>query len=181
MNEEEELCDAMESVMVCATGDGDDDDDDDDEPSDLFQIIWRQVRQLSLEELTKFRNKASARIAVLKFHKKEKDKVEKPDELPTAKGYLAEMTRWKGAKRPHHKNQSEYYLWYKWNTDKYSPTRDKAVALIKKCGLLPPDYIYKVDVADVADEGGPAARGPVKAGEDGKDGKDDKAGEDGAK
>lgn len=170
MNEEEELCDAMDAVEV--------DDDDDDVSSVLFKIIWRQVRQLSLEELTKFRNKASARIAVLKFHKKEKDKVEKPDELTTAKGYLAEMTRWKGAKRPHHKNQSEYYLWYKWNTDKNKPTRDKAVALIKKCGLLPPDYIYKVDVAD---EGGPAARGPVKAGEDGKDGKDDKAGEDDAK
>ena len=42
MNEEEELCDAMDAVEV--------DDDDDDEPSDLFQIIWRQVRQLSLED-----------------------------------------------------------------------------------------------------------------------------------
>ena len=175
MNEEEELCDAMESVMVCATGDGDDDDDDDDEPSDLFQSIWKEVLKLSSEELNLLRNKASARIATLKYNERNNARVQKKldDDLAKAKGYLAEMTRWKGAERAHHSNQSEYYAWYKWNTDKYSQARDKALALIKKCGLLPPDYkLDETDEADEADEGGPAARGPVKA---------DKAGEDDAK
>lgn len=162
MNEEEELCDAMDAVEV--------DDDDDDEPSDLFQIIWRQVRQLSLEELTKFRNKASARIASLKHYEKTHALSQKKldDDLAKAKGLLAEMTRWKGAERAHHSNPSEYYAWHKWNTNKHFQARENSLKLIKKCGLLPPDYIYKVDEAE---EGGPAARGPVKADKAGKDGK----------
>lgn len=164
MNEEEELCDAMDAVDV--------DDDDDDEPSDLYKSIWKEVLQLSLEELTQLRNKASARIASIKHKEKNKEKNQKKldDDLAKAKEYLAEMTRWKGAEKAHHSNPSEYYAWYKWNTDKYSQARDNALDFIKK--------YYKVDKADEDDEGGPAARGPVKGDKDGKDGK---GGKDGAK
>ena len=188
MNEEEEedLCDAvvacaMKDEVACAmevAGAGDDDDDDDNndkETSTLFKEVWKKALKLSPEELTRVRDNATKRLSLLRnngvpklpglVEQKKRDKA-----LAKAQAYLAEMIRWKGADKEPNSSPSEYYLWYKWNTDTYLNARKSTLKCIEEAGLpLPDDEAGAPAPAPAGAKAGKGAMG-AKGGKDGKDG-----------
>ena len=114
MNEEEKLCDAVEACDV-------------KEHSAFYKAAWENALKLDVAELELLKDRTAKRLCRIKK--------KALDIMPKAKELDAERKKWTEANKPHYSNQADYYLWRKWNTDRYLKQKNAALKLIEEAGL----------------------------------------------
>ena len=115
MNEDEDdLCRAVEACDV-------------KEHSAFYKAAWENALKLDVAELDLLKNRTAKRLWSIKK--------KALDILPKAKELDAERKKWTEANKPHWSNQTDYYLWRKWNTARYLKQRNAALKFIEEAGL----------------------------------------------